>query len=502
MFAKLFGGSDRGAKRAGGDASAQVGAVQGDTPPSTLVAPEAVRMATDARRADVVVVGAGLAGLSAARALVAAGAEVLVLEARGRVGGRTYTRAAADGTLLDLGGQWIGPTQQRIWALADAVGAATFKTYDSGSNVQYRDGQRATYSGAIPTADASVTGEIIEAMLTLNMMSLEVPLEAPWQAESAAEWDAQTVATWINANVATVGARALLDLAVQAVFSAEARDLSLLHFLFYCHSAGGLRDLLGVTGGAQESRFSLGAQHVANRVAAALDERVMLNAPAHSVTQDERGITVAGEAIAVTAEQAIIALPPTLAGRLRYRPILPGYRDQLTQRMPMGSVYKVQCIYDAPFWRDEGLTGQVSSDSGAIRITFDNSPESGSPGVLLGFIEGDEARYWGRRSADERRDAALACLARYFGEQARQPREYVEYSWAEEEYSRGCYAGYMPPGVWSAYGEALREPIGRIHWAGTETATVWTGYMDGAVQSGARAAAEVLAALGARATAP
>lgn len=502
MFAKLFGGSDRGAQRTDRDAGAQVGAAPQAAPLSTSVAPEAVRMASDVRRADVVVVGAGLAGLSAARALVAAGADALVLEARDRVGGRTFTRPAADGTLLDLGGQWIGPTQQRIKALADAVGAATFKTYDSGSNVQFQDGQRVTYSGAIPTADASVTGEIIEAMLTLNMMSLDVPLEAPWRAESAAEWDAQTVATWIRANVTTPGARALLELAVQAVFSAEARDLSLLHFLFYCHSAGGLRDLLGVTSGAQESRFTLGAQHISNRVAAELGERVILNAPVHTVTQDERGITIAGDTIAVTAERAIIALPPTLAGRLRYRPALPGYRDQLTQRMPMGSVYKVQCIYDAPFWRDEGLTGQVSSDSGAIRITFDNSPASGSPGVLLGFIEGDEARYWGRRSADERRDAALACLARYFGEWAGQPREYVEHSWAEEEYSRGCYAGYMPPGVWTAYGEALREPIGRIHWAGTETATIWNGYMDGAVQSGERAAAEALAALGARPTTP
>lgn len=497
MFAKLFGGPAQNAALIAGDTGAQVGAAAGDAQSTAATAPAPARTTLHARRADVVVVGAGLAGLSAARALVAAGADALVLEARDRVGGRTYTRAAADGTLLDLGGQWIGPTQQRIKALADAVGATTFKTYDSGNNVQFQDGQRATYSGSIPTADASVTGEIIEAMLTLNMMSLEIPLETPWQAESAAEWDAQTVATWIHANVTTPGARALLELAVQAVFSAEARDLSLLHFLFYCHSAGGLRDLLGVTGGAQESRFTLGAQHISNRVAAELGERVILHAPIHSVIQDERGITIEGDTTAVTAERAIIALPPTLAGRLRNRPALPGYRDQLTQRMPMGSVYKVQCIYDAPFWRDEGLTGQVSSDSGAVRITFDNSPASGSPGVLLGFIEGDEARYWGRRSADERRNAALSCLVRYFGERAGQPREYVEYSWAEEEYSRGCYAGYMPPGVWTTYGEALREPIGRIHWAGTETATVWNGYMDGAVQSGERAAAEVLASLGA-----
>jgi monoamine oxidase len=448
------------------------------------------------RHADVVIVGAGLAGLSAARSLVAAGVDALVIEARERVGGRIYTRPASDGTPLDLGGQWIGPTQQRIRALADAVGATTCKTYDTGENVSYRGGTRATYSGAIPTVDPAVSGDVIEALLNLNMMAQAVPLDAPWQADSAAEWDAQTVATWIGANVGSTGARELIELAVQAVFSAEARDLSLLYFLFYVHSAGGLRNLLGVTGGAQESRFQEGAQVVPNRVAAALGERIILGAPVHTITQDERGVHVESDAVSVTAERVIVAIPPTLAGRVRYRQALPGYRDQLTQRMPMGAVYKVQCIYDSPFWRDEGLTGQVSSDGGAIRISFDNSPETGIPGVLLGLIEGDEARYWSRRPAEERRAAALDCFARYFGARAGNPREYVEFSWAEEEYSRGGYAGYMPPGVWTAYGEALREPIGRIHWAGTETATEWCGYMDGAVQSGERAAAEVLRALG------
>ncbi len=255
-------------------------------------------------------------------------------------------------------------------------------------------------------------------------------------------------------------------------------------------------DLLGVTGGAQERRFVGGAQQVAERVAAALGERLIRNTPIHTITQDDAGVRVVGDGLVVTAQQAIIALPPTLAGRLRYQPPLPGLRDQLTQRLPMGTVIKTQCLYPTPFWRAAGLTGQASSDSGAVRVTFDNTPPSGAPGVLLGFIEGDEGRAWGQRTADERRAATLDCLARYFGDEARNPIEYVEQSWAEEEYTRGCYAGYMPPGVWSQFGPALRAPIGRLHWAGTETATIWNGYMDGAVQSGERAAAEALAALG------
>lgn len=450
----------------------------------------------ETRHAEVGIVGAGLAGLIAARQLVAAGVSVCVLEARDRVGGRTWTRPASDGTVLDLGGQWIGPTQQRMIRLAAELGAETFKTWDTGNNIQYHHGERLVYSGPIPTADRLVAADIMEAMLALNMMAMQVPPEAPWEAPDAAAWDAQTFATWLDANVSSSGARQLLDLAIQAVFSAEPRDLSLLHVLFYTRSAGGLMDLVGVTGGAQETRFVTGAQTIANRLAEALGDRVLLNAPVHTIAQDASGARIESDALTLTCDRVIITLPPTLAGRLRYRPALPGLRDQLTQRMPMGTVIKVHCLYPTPFWRDEGLTGQASSDTGVLRITFDNSPRDSSRGVLLGFIEGDEARVWGQRSQQERRAAVLECLVRYFGERAGQPLDYVEQSWAEEEYTRGCYAGYMPPGVWSMYGAALRARVGRIHWAGTETATVWNGYMEGAVQSGERAAAEVLATMG------
>ncbi|HET8907247.1 MAG TPA: flavin monoamine oxidase family protein [Ktedonobacterales bacterium] len=447
------------------------------------------------RHADVGIVGAGLAGLMAARELAAAGVSVCVLEARDRVGGRTWTRPASDGTLLDVGGQWIGPTQQRMNRLVAELGIETFKTWDIGENVQYRGGERHTYSGAIPTTDPLVAGDVMEALLTLNMMAMRVPLETPWTASDAAAWDSQTFAIWIDANVSAPGARTLLELAIQAVFSAEPRDLSLLHVLFYIRSAGGLMDLLGVTGGAQETRFITGAQTVANRLADALGDRVALGARVHAISQDDAGAQIISDTLVLSCARVIVALPPTLAGRLHYRPALPGLRDQLTQRMPMGTVYKVQCIYPMPFWRDAALTGQASSDTGAVRITFDNSPSDGSRGVLLGFVEGDEGRVFGQRSPQERRAAVLECFVRYFGAQAGQPLDYIEQSWAEEEYTRGCYAGYMPPGVWTMYGAALRAPIGRIHWAGTETATHWNGYMDGAVQSGERVAAEILAAL-------
>jgi monoamine oxidase len=448
------------------------------------------------RRADVVIVGGGLSGLMAARTLLAAGAEPLVLEARERVGGRTWTRPASDGTLLDLGGQWIGPTQRRVLALVEELGVQTFKTYDTGNNIEYHRGERITYSGAIPIHNPTVSADAVEAMLTLNMLAAQAPLGAPWTAPNALEWDSQTFDTWNRANARSEDARALMELVIQAVFSVEARDISLLHVLFYIHSAGSLMDLVAVTGGAQERRCVGGTQQLSEKLAKALGDRVILNAPAHAVTQDERGVRVEADGVKVFAERAIIALPPTLAGRLRYRPALPGLRDQFTQRVPMGTAIKAQCIYETPFWRAQGLTGQVTSDTGAARITFDNTPVTGAPGILLGFIEGEQGRVWGRRSLEERRAEVLECLARYFGEQARVPQEYVELSWAEEEYSRGCYAGFLPPGVLTSYGEALRTPISRLHWAGTETATIWNGYMEGALQAGERAAHEALAALG------
>ena len=448
------------------------------------------------RHADVVIVGAGLSGLMAARTLLAAGIEPLVLEARDRVGGRTWTRPAGDGTLLDLGGQWIGPTQRRVLALTEGFGVQTFKTWDTGKNIEYRRGERTTYSGAIPTHDPVTSADAVEAMLTLNMMATQVPLEAPWNAPNALEWDSQTIDTWSRANARSDEARELMGMVIQAVFSVEARDISLLYVLFYIHSAGNLMDLVAVTSGAQERRCVGGMQQVSEKMAEALGDRVILNAPVHTVTQDERGVRVEAEGVTVSSGSAIIALPPTLAGRLRYRPALPGYRDQFTQRVPMGTVIKVQCLYETPFWREEGLTGQVTSDTDAVRITFDNTPVTGSPGILLGFIEGEEGRRWGRRSLEERRAGVLTCLARYLGEPARVPKEYVEMSWAEEEYSRGCYAGFLPPGALTSYGEALRAPIGRLHWAGTETATEWNGYMEGALQAGERAAHEVLTALG------
>ncbi len=445
---------------------------------------------------DVVVVGAGLAGLVAARDLVAAGAEVVVLEARDRVGGRTLTLPAADGTPIDHGGQWIGPTQDRIAAVAASVGVTTYPTWDRGLHTELRDGQAHRFDGRLPASDSGAAVAMGVAIRELEAMAATVPPEAPWTADRALAWDSQTVESWLQAHVSAEGARTWLRTAVRSTLAAEAGDLSLLHTLFFIRSAGGFAPLIETEGGAQERRFHQGAQTVSIRLAEALGERVVLGAPASVVRHDPGGVVVEADGRTVAAERAILAIPPALAGRLSYRPALPGWRSQLTQRVPMGSVVKVHALYDQPFWRQDGLSGLAVSENGPVEVVYDNSPEGGSPGVLVGFIEGRHARAWGRRDPAERRAAILACLVGFFGEAAGHPHELLERSWADEEYSGGCFAGYFPPGVWTSYGRGLREPVGRLHWAGTETATVWNSYMDGAVRSGERAAAEVLAALG------
>jgi monoamine oxidase len=445
---------------------------------------------------DVVVVGAGLAGLVAARDLVAAGAEVVVLEARDRVGGRTLTLPAADGTPIDHGGQWIGPTQDRIAAVAASLGVTTYPTWDRGLHIEFRDGQAHRFDGRLPASDPGTAVAMGLAIRELDAMAATVPPEAPWTADQALAWDSQTVESWLQARVTAEGARTWLRTAVRSTLAAEAGEVSLLHTLFFIRSAGGFAQLIETDGGAQERRFHQGAQAISIRLAEALGERVALGAPASVVRHDQGGVVVEADGRTVAAERAILAIPPALAGRLSYRPALPGWRSQLTQRVPMGSVVKVHALYDEPFWRQDGLSGLAVSDNGPVEVVYDNSPEGGSPGVLVGFIEGQHARAWGRRDPAERRAAILQCLVGFFGEAAGHPHELLERYWADEEYSGGCFAGYFPPGVWTSYGRGLREPVGRLHWAGTETATVWNSYMDGAVRSGERAAAEVLAALG------
>jgi monoamine oxidase len=459
------------------------------------------------RTADVIVIGAGLAGLAAAHDVVARGRSAIVLEARKRVGGRTLNQPIGGGKVIEIGGQWIGPTQDALAKLANELGVKTYKTYNTGNNVYYRNGLLLPYRtdtpglGAVPP-DPSGGADAQQAIVRLDSMAGEVPRDKPWTAQSAAEWDGQTVETWKQSNLATDNGKFLLDVGIEAVFAAEPRDISLLFLLFYIAGAGNettpgtFERLINTADGAQESRFVGGSQLVSIRMAKRLGKRVVLGAPARRIEQSRSGVRVFSDAgLVARGKRVIVAMAPSLAGRIEYRPALPALRDQLTQRFPNGSVIKCEAVYDKPFWRDAGLTGQAVSDASPVRITFDNTPPDGKPGVLLGFIEGAAARVYTQKPAAERRAAVLNNFATYFGDAALKPNAYYEMNWSTDPWTRGCYTGFTPPGVLLDYGAALRQPSGRIHWAGTETSTIWAGYMDGAVRSGQRAAKEALAKL-------
>ncbi|HEV7615002.1 MAG TPA: flavin monoamine oxidase family protein [Solirubrobacterales bacterium] len=465
--------------------------------------------------ADVAIVGAGLAGLVAARRIAAAGKRPLVVEARERVGGRLLNEEIGDGKVVEVGGQWIGPTQERLSALAAELGVGTFPTHDQGRHLIEIGGKLTSYTGALTDARVGLVRELARAIpppaladfeqarARLDRMARQVPLEQPWMAPEAADWDSQTFATWVRRNTRTEAARGLFELATEAVWAAEPGDVSLLHVLFYTRSGSGFNSLVGTDGGAQQDRFHGGSQRLALLMAEQLGaERLRLGAPVRQIRHGEDGVVLVADGpggepggLTVRARRAVVAIPPTLAGRIAYDPPLPARRDQLTQRMPQGTVIKTMSIYERPFWREQGLSGQATTDVGPARVVFDNSPPDGSPGVLLGFLEGRLARQWGARPAAERRAAILAGHARLFGPRAARPQRFVERVWAEEEWTRGCYGCLMTTGGWTEYGRALRAPIGPLHWAGAETATVWNGYMDGAVQSGERAATEALAAI-------
>jgi monoamine oxidase len=449
------------------------------------------RVRAPSRRVDVVVVGAGLAGLSAATDLVKAGHTVAVLEARDRVGGRTLNHPVGHGEVVEVGGQWVGPGQDRILARARAHGIKTFKTYTTGGQILDYAGKQTQFTGLIPPLPEPDATDFAQLLSKIIALEGTVPLDKPWTAANAAALDSQTLETFKLANSSTPGARFLFDLTIEAILAAEPRDVSLLHGMFYFHSGKGVINLASTSGGAQDSRLEGGSQLVSIRMAKRLGNRVALNAPVRRISWGRRTATVQTDAGSWRARRVIVATAPMLAGRIDYEPALPPLRDGLTQRVPNGSVIKYEAVYPKPFWRGHGLSGYANSDRPPVSLTWDNSPPSGSPGVLLGFVEGAEARRLGSQSTAARHRAVTGAFTRLFGPAAARPVTLIERNWSADPWTRGCYAGYMPPGVWTDFGRALREPVGPLHWAGTETSEVFTGYMDGAVRSGERAAAEV-----------
>jgi monoamine oxidase len=444
--------------------------------------------------ADVVIVGAGISGMIAARKVLEAGLTPLVLEADERVGGRILTEEVIPGVPIELGAQWIGDTHQRMFRLADELGVQTYPQYDVGETSYELADSGVLRENEFHTRFASELKELALVLRRLDVLAAEVPVDAPWQAPRATEWDGITAGAWYDAQGLSVVARTLLEICTVGILAVPTAEVSFLHLLFTIQTCGVTSELFAESeGGAQTTRFVGGTSEIPKRLAALIADHIVLEAPvlliehaADSVTAHCRGGRVA------RGRRAIVAISPTLAGRIMYDPPLSGIRDQLTQRLPNGSAMKAFFIYDEPFWRADGFNGQLISDIGPARMSNDTCIPGDDHGVILLFLEGDEARTVGRLPQAQRREAMTAELVRHYGPKAAKPEYYVDGEWSERQWTRGCYNANHGPHVWTKYGPALTVPIGPIHWASTDTATFWSAYMEGAVDAGERAAREVI----------
>ena len=447
-----------------------------------------------AREADVIIVGGGLSGLIAAGDVLTAGYEPLVLEADRRVGGRILTEDV-EGVPLELGAQWIGDTHHRMEALASELGVGIYRQFEDGET-SYEFAGEVLRERAFYAKYAEELSGVERVLRKLDQMAETVPVDTPWLAPEADVWDRVTTGQWYDSQGLSPVARILLEICTVGILAVPTVEVSLLCLLHNVAVCGVTADLLAESeGGAQTRRFVGGTSQIPLRLAAALGDRIVVDSPVLTIdyTDDHVVVTCRGGLVAA-GRQVIVALSPTLAGRIMYDPPLPGVRDQLTQRMPLASAHKMFAIYDEPFWRLDGLNAQLISEVGPARMSNDSClpDEVGGPGIILAFLEGESARVAGQWPAEKRHSALRAELGRHFGRRAAQPRRIVERGWADREWIRGAYNPNTGPCGLLHFGTALSTPIGPIKWAATETANAWSGYMEGAVEAGHRAAQEAL----------
>jgi monoamine oxidase len=440
----------------------------------------------------VVVVGAGLAGLTAALDLAAAGAEVTVLEARNRVGGRMHGIPIAEGVVADGGAAYLGVRHTELLGMVREHGLSLVSTDMDGDSTFLLSGRRTTTASRVPPLDAVALGGLFDR---LEELVAQVNPDAPWQTPHARELDRMSAAHWLAQEIKHHDAQTFFPLFIGEMMAANPAAISVLHMAFYLRSGGGIRYLNAFEGGAQQWRIDGGAHLLCLALAERLGDRVRLNHPVRAIDQDADGVVVQcvegvdGRRSEYRADRVVVAIPPLLAQRIEFRPALRAPRA--TAATGRGCAIKVHLGYPAPVWRDRGLSGWSVSANGPLLSTVDDSPPDESAGVLTGFVTGAAASTFTGLPLSAQRDATLAHAHRLFP-QLPPPTQCTITDWLAEKYSKGCYAALFGPGDWLRLGPTLTAPHDRIHWAGTETSLEFFGLMEGAIRSGRRVATELI----------
>ncbi|MBF4586494.1 flavin monoamine oxidase family protein [Curtobacterium sp. VKM Ac-2887] len=443
---------------------------------------------------DVVVIGAGVTGLTAANRLRAAGLTVTVLEARDRVGGRTWTNDI-DGVTLEIGGQWVSPDQTALLETLDELGLDTYDRYREGSSVYVdAEGTRTEYTGDIFPLPEATANEIERLVTVVDEYVAAVDPARPWESPHAAALDEISFRAWLNAlsddRVATDNVELFI---AGAMLTKPAHAFSALQALLMAASAGSFTNLVDADF-ILDKRVVGGMQQVSGRLAERLGDAVHLDAPVRTLRWTDDGVVaLADGGLEVHARQALVAVPPPLYSRISYEPPLPRRQHQLHQHLSMGFVIKVHAVYDRPFWRGAGLSGTAFSPYEVVHEAYDNTEHGSEQGTLVGFVSDQHADDLFALSVEERKARVLGSLAHYYGDEALRPVVYYESDWGTEEWTRGAYAASFDLGGLVRYGADQRAAVGPIRFASSDLAGQGYQHVDGAVRIGREVADEILA---------